>query len=122
MAQGTSGSTSITAWATVELLLPPLRERKEDIAALVSCFLTEFRGEVGPRELSPEALAACVEYPWPGNIRELRKRDPARRHHGRSCPPAPGSAAAVDERWWSRGLWGIRWGVPERGPSERDAA
>ncbi|HEX2574634.1 MAG TPA: sigma 54-interacting transcriptional regulator [Polyangia bacterium] len=72
VAQGTFRLDLYHRLATVELLLPPLRERKADIAALAHCFLTEFRGEVGTRELSPEALAACVEYPWPGNIRELR--------------------------------------------------
>jgi two-component system response regulator AtoC len=58
----------------VGLRLPPLRERREDIPALVGYFIQKYNQEmghnvqgVGPRVL--EALEAC---PWPGNIRQLR--------------------------------------------------
>lgn len=58
---------------TIELELPPLRQRKEDIPALTQHFLKEFSEEY-QREvrLGEEALQALVYYPWPGNIRELR--------------------------------------------------
>jgi DNA-binding NtrC family response regulator len=48
------------------ILLPPLRDRKDDIAPLAASLLP--RGA----SLSPSALQELLEYPWPGNIRELR--------------------------------------------------
>lgn len=58
---------------TVEIYLPPLRERNEDIPLLAEHFLKRFaqkyRKEV--RHLSAEALKTLVAYAWPGNIREL---------------------------------------------------
>ncbi len=53
--------------------LPPLRERKDDIPALVDHFLGRIAGETGlPRkEFSPGALELMASYEWPGNIREL---------------------------------------------------
>jgi DNA-binding NtrC family response regulator len=58
----------------VPILLPPLRERIEDLPALVQHFLGEFSRAFGKnlREASPQALNAIRDYPWPGNIRELR--------------------------------------------------
>lgn len=57
----------------VPIFVPPLRERREDVAALVADFLKEFRGKgLGCREFSPEALVVMENYPWPGNVRELR--------------------------------------------------
>ncbi len=54
----------------VELNVPPLRERREDILPLASHFMTEFTH--GPARFS-SAVAECLErYPWPGNVRELR--------------------------------------------------
>ncbi len=54
----------------VELNIPPLRERREDILPLASGFIAEFaRG----RARFSDAAAGCLErYPWPGNVRELR--------------------------------------------------
>jgi DNA-binding NtrC family response regulator len=56
------------------ILLPPLRERVEDIVPLAESFLTAAseRFEVAPRTLSDEAAAALRAYSWPGNVRELR--------------------------------------------------
>jgi two-component system, NtrC family, response regulator AtoC len=54
------------------LRLPPLRERKEDIPALVEHFLMKFT--VGQQEsitLNDEAMETLISYSWPGNIREL---------------------------------------------------
>src|SRR5713101_1570391 len=54
----------------VELNVPPLRERREDILPLASHFMTEFTH--GPARFS-SAVAECLErYAWPGNVRELR--------------------------------------------------
>jgi two-component system nitrogen regulation response regulator NtrX len=54
--------------------VPPLRERREDIAPLVRHFIAEISGEYGrrPKELAPEALELLAGLPWPGNVRELR--------------------------------------------------
>ena len=54
----------------VELNIPPLRERREDILPLASLFISEFAK--GKARFS-EAVTVCLEaYPWPGNVRELR--------------------------------------------------
>jgi DNA-binding NtrC family response regulator len=54
----------------VELNIPPLRERREDILPLASHFITEFAK--GRARIS-EPVATCLEnYSWPGNVRELR--------------------------------------------------
>jgi DNA-binding NtrC family response regulator len=58
----------------VNIHLPPLRERKEDIPLLISSFLTEFAEGAGKRleGLDPKARTALYNYHWPGNVRELR--------------------------------------------------
>jgi two-component system response regulator HydG len=58
----------------VPIVLPPLRERRQDIALLAEAFLRRARQETGagPTRLSPEALAALEAHDWPGNVRELR--------------------------------------------------
>ena len=54
----------------MELNIPPLRERREDILPLASRFIEEF---AKGRARFSETVAACLEgYPWPGNVRELR--------------------------------------------------
>lgn len=56
----------------LDLQLPPLRERKEDLPALATWFLARFNAQYHrTAALSPETLALFAEYPWPGNIREL---------------------------------------------------
>jgi NtrC-family two-component system response regulator AlgB len=60
---------------TFEVVVPALRERREDILPLAHRFLALLAQQTpgAPRcELSPEAEAAIVAYDWPGNIRELR--------------------------------------------------
>jgi two-component system, NtrC family, response regulator AlgB len=58
----------------VELTVPPLRDRREEILPLARRFLTFFgrAARKAPPELSPEAERALLAYPWPGNVRELR--------------------------------------------------
>jgi DNA-binding NtrC family response regulator len=53
--------------------VPPLRDRAEDIPLLVEHFLARasHKGSVVARGFSPDALAACSAYAWPGNTREL---------------------------------------------------
>jgi DNA-binding NtrC family response regulator len=52
------------------IALPPLRERLEDVPALVTHFTTRLRPR-HPPAFSAEAVAALAAYPWPGNVREL---------------------------------------------------
>lgn len=58
----------------VEIHLPPLRERREDIGLLARKFLDEFAAENGKAVtgIAAEALDLLVQYRWPGNVRELR--------------------------------------------------
>ncbi len=58
----------------IRLQVPPLRERREDIPALVEHFVSRFNREYrrDVREISEEAMARLQEYSWPGNVRELR--------------------------------------------------
>ncbi len=58
----------------VPIRTPPLRERPEDIPALVDAFLDHFAATHGKRRkrLAPEALDLCRRFPWPGNVRQLR--------------------------------------------------
>ena len=58
----------------VRIVMPPLRERKEDIPILVRGFLRHFCKENHKPllELAPDAMDALLAYHWPGNIRELR--------------------------------------------------
>jgi DNA-binding NtrC family response regulator len=53
--------------------LPPLRQRKNDIPALVGHFITKFaeENERFPLQVTPEALRPLMDYDWPGNVREL---------------------------------------------------
>jgi len=57
----------------VPLHIPPLRERREDLAPLVKTLLQRFseRYKSHPIEISPEAMRCLEKYHWPGNIREL---------------------------------------------------
>lgn len=54
----------------VELIVPALRERCEDIPALTRRFAAEFSG--GPVRLSPQSMQCLLTYDWSGNVRELR--------------------------------------------------
>jgi DNA-binding NtrC family response regulator len=58
----------------VNILVPPLRERRDDIPLLAMSFLREFAQENGKKleGLDPKARQAIYAYPWPGNVRELR--------------------------------------------------
>lgn len=57
----------------INIKLPPLRERPEDVAALGQHFTKKFAevNGVPERPLSPDALTALKSYPWPGNVREM---------------------------------------------------
>jgi transcriptional regulator with GAF, ATPase, and Fis domain len=58
--------------SVVEITVPPLRERREEIPELASRFLARFNSEYGRQaQLMPEMLARLTEHSWPGNVREL---------------------------------------------------
>jgi two-component system nitrogen regulation response regulator NtrX len=58
----------------IPFVVPPLRERKEDIPLLARHFLKEFASAYGrrPREITEDSIAVLMRYTWPGNVRELR--------------------------------------------------
>src|SRR4029077_20193070 len=58
----------------VEIRMPPLRERREDILPLARAFLQHFTRTTRPvpPELSPAAAQMLEQHDWPGNVRELR--------------------------------------------------
>ena len=97
----------------VEILVPPLRERREEIPALASWFLEKFNAQYGrQKQLSPETMTHLQRHPWSGNVRELenvvrrlvvltdvegeiealvaRGRTRGRNGHGLVRPPAEG--------------------------------
>jgi len=57
----------------VSLVLPPLRERREDIPILAEYFVSKFAAKckVRAKKISAEAMAGLMNYDWPGNVREL---------------------------------------------------
>ena len=62
---------------TVEINLPPLRERLDDIELLAQHYVDLYgkkynKNDLPPKEISTQALAALTAYSWPGNVRELR--------------------------------------------------
>jgi transcriptional regulator with PAS, ATPase and Fis domain len=58
----------------IQIHLPPLRERLEDVPELLTHFLKDFAAhyQVPEPTVSPEAMAALMSYSWPGNVRELK--------------------------------------------------
>ena len=74
-----SAPTSTSAWRSCSIELPPLRERLEDLPALVEHFIARFyREEPAARAarsracIAPRRSPRSPRYPWPGNVRELR--------------------------------------------------
>ncbi len=55
----------------IQLTLPSLRERPEDIPALTSHFLSKHSKDALPKTISPAAMELLLNYAWPGNVREL---------------------------------------------------
>ena len=57
----------------VSVVVPPLRERPEDIPILAEYFVSKFavKCKVNAKKISPEAMSGLMNYDWPGNVREL---------------------------------------------------
>jgi DNA-binding NtrC family response regulator len=98
----------------VELNIPPLRERREDILPLAAKFIEEFAK--GRARFSETVSACLINYPWPGNVRELRNvmeravllsrseliltdhlPTRVRAAGGTATPPEPGEMERLDE-------------------------
>jgi transcriptional regulator with GAF, ATPase, and Fis domain len=60
--------------SVINIEVPPLRERLDDVPLLADFFLARFRSQAARRisGFAPDALAAMTRYAWPGNVRELR--------------------------------------------------
>ncbi len=73
MAEGKFREDLYYRLAVVQMNLPPLREREEDVLALAKFFLRRFAAEASRPELvfDPDALRALSKHSWPGNVREL---------------------------------------------------
>ena len=91
----------------VEIQVPPLRERREEIPALTAWFLNKFNAQYGRRKtLSPETLTLLAEHPWSGNIRELENMirrmvvlaDGERDFEAQAARFRPGRAAVAQPR------------------------
>lgn len=95
----------------IRILLPPLRQRLDDIPLLADDFLRRYRkcNRAGPIGIAPAARRILTEYQWPGNIRELRnvveaaaafagKADEIGVSDVRRALPASGSGNSVDDR------------------------
>jgi DNA-binding NtrC family response regulator len=126
----------------IRIELPPLRERREDIAALAHRFLRDFAGQRARplRGFSEGALRKLAAHPWPGNVRELRNvieraalmaegpriraddlalaRQPARGEAGEAAPRLP--AGGVDLRAVEQSL--VREALERTGFVQKDAA
>jgi two-component system response regulator AtoC len=73
VARGSFRSDLYFRIAVIPVVIPPLRERREDILPLADNFLNKHAGRAAAagRRLDPDARRLLLEYPWPGNIREL---------------------------------------------------
>ena len=74
VAKGSFDESLYARLASIEIALPPLRDRKKDIPLLIDQFLVHFRKTLGKdvSHLSDEALERLCKYEWPGNVRELQ--------------------------------------------------
>ena len=101
---------------TVEIELPPLRERREDILLLVDHFIAFYSKKYGkPLRAIPDDVASALEhYDWPGNVRALRHAAE------RAVILADGSAFTVEDFSLSRGAAAAPPTAPAPAPSARD--
>ena len=74
VAEGTFREDLYYRLNVIDIKMPALRDHREDIALLVARFLKEFSSAAGGRVIGiePSALKALEDYPWPGNVRQLR--------------------------------------------------
>ena len=97
---------------TVEIHVPPLRERREDIPALAAHFLSRYaaRYRRAVEGFEPAALQMVMSYGWPGNVRELdhtMERAVLMARSSRIELGGPGTCR--QSRWLRRGSMRCRW-------------
>jgi Nif-specific regulatory protein len=82
----------------VRVVMPPLRERRDDIPLLAQHFLNRFADDAddGPRGFTDHAMDLLVNYAWPGNVRELENE--IERAVALAKPGAPIGASALSDR------------------------
>ncbi len=105
----------------IAVQLPPLRQRKEDIPALVQHFVDKYSRENGKTVdgVTPEAMQVLMDYDWPGNVRELE--NVIERGVVLSTAPMIGKELVPDQVRTSRGLFHIPpVSVPPEGINLRD--
>jgi len=98
IASGTFRSDLFYRLNVFPIEVPPLRERKEDIAMLVEYFIDRFARQAGKKikSIDKKTLALVQAYPWPGNIRELQNVIE------RSVVLCETEIFSVDESWLSQ--------------------
>ncbi len=115
IAQGTFREDLFYRLNVIHLLVPPLRQRKQDIRAMIDHFLRQFQraNRSSVESIAPDALEALMDYSWPGNVRELQNvlerlvvvgrgavvelgDLPAELRANRRCAAAPVVAPSVD--------------------------
>lgn len=74
IAEGTFRKDLFYRLNVMQLAIPPLRDRREDISLLCDHFLAHFRESLGKpvRSIADDALERLINYSWPGNVRELQ--------------------------------------------------
>ena len=82
----------------LDIEVPPLRDRRDDIAELVSHFIQLTASQHGskPKAVHPDALEVLIQYDWPGNVRELRNTVE------RAVAISPGNEITLDDVRFSR--------------------
>ncbi|MFH1139533.1 MAG: sigma-54 dependent transcriptional regulator [Pseudomonadota bacterium] len=104
------------------LVVPPLRDRPEDIPPLLDHFLAVFSARLARRvpEVAPEAAEALLTYAWPGNVRELENlldrllvMSPGPRLESRDLPPHIRSAAPPNPGFIPRDDLDLKAGIKE---------
>lgn len=92
---GRMDASLLEACALLQIEIPPLRDRKEDVELLVRHFLRRLGTADGlPPAVTDDAMTMLVRYPWPGNVRQLRNEIERALVHVQS-EPAPVIRASV---------------------------
>ncbi|WP_150911116.1 sigma-54 dependent transcriptional regulator [Marinobacter halotolerans] len=74
VASGNFRSDVFYRLGSLHVLLPPLRDRKEDIPLLANRILAAAAPSIGPKRLADTTIIYLAKHPWPGNLRELQNR------------------------------------------------
>lgn len=111
MAEGNFRQDLFYRLNVVPIEIPPLRDRPDDVPALVEHFMqrSALISGVSPREMSQQALAALQAYDWPGNVRQLRNAvdwilimapgDPGEPVTVENLPPDIGTGSSASIGW-----------------------